>query len=126
MAYNEKLADRLREALAHLPKVEEKKMFRGVTFMVNDKMCVTVSGDELMCRFDPALQENLSEKNGFRSMIMKGREYKGYGYVSPEAIKSKKDFDFWVNLCLDFNSKAKSSKKPAKKIAKKAATKKKK
>ena len=114
MAYNEKLADRIREALAHLRKVEEKKMFRGVTFMVNGKMCVSVSGDEMMCRFDPVLQETVAKKNGFRTMIMKGREYKGYGYISQEEIKSKKDFDYWVNLCLDFNSKAKASKKKQK------------
>lgn len=128
MAYNEKLADRLREALSHLPKVEEKKMFRGVTFMVNNKMCVCVSGEELMCRFDPALHDTVSEKNGFRTMLMKGREYKGFGYVTPDAIKSKKDFDFWINLCLEFNSKAKASKKikkPAKKTARKVLKKKK-
>jgi hypothetical protein len=132
MAYNEKLADRLREALAHLPKVEEKKMFRGVTFMVNKKMCVSVSGEELMCRFDPALHETVSEKNGFRTMIMKDREYKGFGYVAQDAIKSKKDFDYWIKLCLEFNSKAKASKKAkksakktARKVAKKAARKKK-
>jgi TfoX/Sxy family transcriptional regulator of competence genes len=114
MPYNEKLAIRIREALQHLPKVEEKKMFRGVTFMVNDKMCVSVSGDEMMCRFDPALQETVAEKKGFRTMIMKGREYKGYGYISQEGIKSKKDFDYWINLCLEFNSKAKTSKKKEK------------
>ncbi len=55
MAYNEKLADRIREALARLPIVEGKRMFRGITFMVIGKMCVSVSGDEMMCRFDPAL-----------------------------------------------------------------------
>ena len=111
MAYNEKLVDRIREALAHYPKVEEKKMFRGVTFMVDEKMCVCVSGDEIMCRFDPALQDTVAEKNGFRAMIMKGKEYKGYGYVSEEGIRSKKDFDYWINLCLTFNPKAKASKK---------------
>ncbi len=128
MAYNEKLADRLREALSHLPKVEEKKMFRGVTFMVNNKMCVCVSGEELMCRFDPTLHDTVSEKNGFRTMLMKGREYKGFGYVTPDAIKSKKDFDFWINLCLEFNSKAKASKKvkkPAKKTSRTVLKKKK-
>lgn len=126
MAYNEKLVERLREVLAHLPKVEEKKMFRGVTFMVNNKMCVCVSGEELMVRFDPALHETITEKNGFRTMIMKGREYKGFGYVAQEYIKSKKDFDFWINLCLEFNSRAKASKKAKKsvrKTAKKTATK---
>ena len=111
MPYSEKLAKRIREALATIPKVEEKKMFRGMTFMVNGKMCVNVSGEELMVRFDPALQETIAEKNGFRTMIMKGRVYQGYGYVSQDVIKSKKDFDFWINLCLDFNSRAKSSKK---------------
>ena len=111
MPYNEKLADRIREALQHLPKVKEKKMFRGVTFMVNDKMCVSVSGDEMMCRFDPSFHETAAEKKGFRTMIMKGREYKGYGYISEEGIKSKKDFDYWIGLALDFNKKAKASKK---------------
>lgn len=115
MAYNEKLADRIREAIAHLPKVEEKKMFRGLTFMVNSKMCVCVSGEEMMCRFDPALQDTVAEKNGFRSMIMKGREYKGFGYINDEGIKSKKDFDYWIGLCLDFNKRAKTSKKKKKK-----------
>jgi hypothetical protein len=129
MAYNEQLADRVREALLHMPKVEEKKMFRGLTFMVNGKMCISVSGEELMCRFDPALQDMVAEKEGFRAMIMKGKEYKGFGYVSPDAIKSKKDFEYWVNLTLDYNERAKASKKsPAKKTAvkKKAAVKKKK
>ena len=46
MAYNEIIADRIREALLDIPKVEEKKMFRGVTFMVDDKMCISVSGNE--------------------------------------------------------------------------------
>jgi len=114
MAYDEKLAARIRQALAHLPKVEEKKMFRGVTFMVNGKMCLSVSRDEMMIRFDPALQEIVAEKNGFRTMIMKDREYKGYGYVSQEAIRSKKDFDYWVGLALDFNKRAKASKKAKK------------
>ena len=115
MPYSSTLADRLREALAHLPKVEEKKMFRGLAFLVNGKMCVNVSGDEMMCRFDPALHETVLERNGFRTMIMRGREFKGYCYVSEEGIKSKKDFEFWLNLCLAFNSKAKASKKKVKK-----------
>jgi TfoX/Sxy family transcriptional regulator of competence genes len=117
MPYNEKLAERLRETLAHLPKVKEKRMFSGIAFMVNDKMCVNVSGDDLMCRFDPALYDELCERNGFRPMIMRGKQLNGYCYVSGDAIKSKKEFDFWVNLCLDYNKTAKSSKKkPKKKI----------
>jgi hypothetical protein len=113
MAYNTKLANRVREYLVDFPrlKIEERKMFRGLTFMVNGKMCVSVSGDNLMCRFDPILQEELAEKKGFQTMIMRGREYRGYCYVSPDGYKATKDFQFWINLCLDFNERAKASKK---------------
>jgi TfoX/Sxy family transcriptional regulator of competence genes len=113
MAFNTKLADRLREYLAEIPgiDIEEKKMFSGMAFMVNGKMCVNVSGDNLMCRFDPALQEEVAGKKGYEPMIMKGRELEGYCYVNPEGFKTKKDFEYWIELCLDFNSKAKASKK---------------
>lgn len=113
MAYDTKLADRIREYLAEIPnlEIEEKKMFRGLAFMVNGKMCVNVSGENLMCRFDPVLQDELSNKIGFQTMVMNDNEYKGYCYVSPVGIKTKKNFEFWLNLCLDFNKRAKSSKK---------------
>lgn len=111
MPYNEKLAARIRLALAGQGKVEEKKMFRGLTFMVNGKMCVSVSGDEMMCRFDPELQDEASQKKGFRTMTMRGKVYKGFGYVNEDGTRSKKDFDYWINFCLSFNKVAKSSKK---------------
>jgi TfoX/Sxy family transcriptional regulator of competence genes len=111
MAYNEQLADRVREALEDVPNVEEKKMFRGVTFMVNDKMCVSVSNDELMCRIDPALTDEVAEMNGVRPMVMRGKTLKGYVYVAEEALRTKKDFDYWINLCLAYNPKANKSKK---------------
>jgi hypothetical protein len=113
MAYNTKLADRVRKHLAHLPTIqtEEKKMFGGLAFMVNGKMCVNVSGDNLMCRFNPNLQEVIFKRKGYQTMIMKGKAYKGYCYVSPEGIKTENDFEFWIKLCLSFNSQARSSKK---------------
>jgi TfoX/Sxy family transcriptional regulator of competence genes len=113
MPYNINLADRIRAYLTQIPnlEIEEKKMFRGLTFMVNGKMCVNVSNDNLMCRFNPTLQEEIAAKNGYQPMIMKGREYKGYCYISPEGCKSKKDFQYFINLCLDFNNIAKASKK---------------
>src|ERR1700733_1902790 len=100
MAYNEKIADRIREALVHIPKLEEKKMFRGVTFMVNDKMCISVGSDRIMCRFDPALHDEIVEKPGVQAVKMGGREYKGYVHVFEDYIKSKKELDFWIKLCL--------------------------
>lgn len=89
-------------------------MFSGLAFMVNDKMCVNVSGQELMCRFNPGLQEEVAERAGFRTMIMNEKEMKGYGYIDPVGFQSKQDFEYWMNLCLDFNEHAKSSKKSKK------------
>lgn len=113
MAYDTKLAERIRNYLLQFPKlkIEEKKMFSGLAFMVNGKMCINVSGENLMCRFDPDLIQDVAEKNGFLPMKMKGREYKGYCYVEPAGFKNKKDFEYWINLCLDYNKKAKVSKK---------------
>jgi len=113
MSYDTKLGDRIREYLAEIPNLEiqEKKMFRGLTFMVNGKMCINVSGENLMCRFDPKLQNEIAEKKGYQSMIMKGKEYKGYCYINPDGFRDKKDFEYIISLCLEFNKVAKMSKK---------------
>lgn len=110
MAYDIQLAARTREYLFKLSvhEVEEKKMFGGLTFMVNKKMCVSISGERLMCHFDPALFGELSDKLGFQKLAMNGKEYKGYCYVGPEGIQEENDFEYWVNLCLDFNQKKKA------------------
>lgn len=112
MPYDLKLADRIRTYLSDFPKlkIQEKKMFRGLTFMVNGKMCVCVSGENLMCRFDPLLHEEIMKKKGVQPMIMRGRTFKGYCYVEPAGFKSKKDFEQWIDRCLDFNKRAKASK----------------
>ncbi len=111
MAYNEKLAARIRERLESTRKVKEKEMMGGLTFMVNDKMCIGVIKDEIMCRIDPTLQENALERTGCRIMDFTGRPMKGYVMVDDSGMKSKKNFDYWIEMCLDFNKKAKSSKK---------------
>jgi TfoX/Sxy family transcriptional regulator of competence genes len=111
MAYDEKLANRIRKAIAHLPNVKEKKMFGGLAFMVNDKMCITAGDKRIMCRIDPIIHEEAIKRKGCLTVIMRGREYKGYVQVEEESIKSKKDFDYWIGLSLDFNKNAKASKK---------------
>jgi TfoX/Sxy family transcriptional regulator of competence genes len=115
MAYNEALTNRVRAALAHIPNVEEKKMFSGITFMVNGKMCISAGDDRLMFRIDPAIHEKALEKRGSRTVRMKGREYKGYVYVDEEGISRKKDFDYWIGLALAHNKDAKASTKKRKK-----------
>ncbi len=113
MAYDIKLADRVREYLAQFPglRIEEKEMFSGLVFMVNGKMCVNVSHDNLMCRYDPLLGDAVAEKRGFLPMIMRGKQMKGYCYVEPIGFEKKADFAFWLNLCLDYNQRAKAAKK---------------
>jgi len=100
---------RVREALAHVRKVEEKRMFRGVTFMVNGKMCVSAGDNKIMCRIDPSVYESVLRRSGCSPVIMKGREYRGFVYVDEDAIKSKRDFDYWIGLALEFNKRAKAS-----------------
>ena len=114
MAYDEKLAHRIREALLGVKNFEEKEMMGGLTFMVNDKMCIGIIKDEMMCRIDPELQETALEKTGCRMMDFTGRPMNGYVMVDQKGMKSKREFEYWINLCLDFNKRAKSSKKRAK------------
>jgi TfoX/Sxy family transcriptional regulator of competence genes len=109
MAYNESLANKIRQALAHLPNVEEKKMFGGIAFMVDRKMCLTAGTDRMMCRIDPGIHEKAVSRKGCRTVVMKGKEYKGYVYVNEDSLQTKADFSYWVTLALDFNKKAKSA-----------------
>ena len=113
MPYSTKLAERVRAYLEDIAglKIEEKAMFKGLAFLVNGKMCVNVSGEDLMCRYDPELELEVTERTGFQPMIMKGKQLRGYCYVSEEGYKSKANFEYWLKLCLDFNEKAKASKK---------------
>lgn len=115
MAYNEKSASRLREKLSG-QKVKELQMMGGIVFMVNGKMCAGVIKDEMFFRIDPAIYESGLEKKGSRPMEMTGKALSpGWIFVEETGTKSKKDFEYWVELALEFNSKAKSSKKKPKK-----------
>ena len=111
MAYSEDLAIRIRNRLIDLPNIVEKKMMGGLTFMYNEKMCVGIIKDELMCRIDPSMHAACIEKNGCRTMDFTNRPMIGYVLINSIGIKSEDDFDYWINLALEFNKKAKSSKK---------------
>jgi TfoX/Sxy family transcriptional regulator of competence genes len=118
MAYNEKINNRIREALFDLSGVEEKHMFGGVCYMVNGKMCVGVVKDEMMCRIDSAEYENALGRQGCREMDFTDRAMKGFVYVDETGIKTQKDLNYWITLCLEFNQKAKASKKRSNKSTK--------
>ena len=112
MAYDEKLADRVRGVLSKQKKVvEEKKMMGGLTFMVNGKMCVGILQEDLMVRIDPAEYEEALQKTGCREMNFTGKPMKGFVFVAPLGTSDKKDLKYWLDLALDFNKRAKASKK---------------
>jgi TfoX/Sxy family transcriptional regulator of competence genes len=111
MAYDEKLAKRVRKKLAGLPNIEEKKMMGGLTFMYNGKMCVGIIKNDLLCRIDPSFHEEAISKKGCRTMDFTNRPMSGFIMVDESGMKTKKDFDYWTDLALDFNKKATASKK---------------
>ena len=111
MAYNEQLANRVREALVVLSPIEEKTMMGGLIFMYNGKMCVGILKDELMCRIDPKLHDELVEKQGCRTMDFVKRPSYGYILIDQSGMRNQQEFEYWIQLALDFNPFAKSSKK---------------
>ena len=115
MAYNEKLADRVRELFTVTDKkIQEKRMFGGLCFMVNDKMCLGVEQQRLMVRIDPLKYEEALEKEGARPMDFTGKVMKGYIFVDIDALNTNKKLEYWLNLALEYNKIAKASKKKPK------------
>ena len=111
MPYNETLANRIREKLLPLPDVEEKEMFGGLVFMVDNKMCIGVMKDKIMLRINPKTLDSLADMDGWEQMTMGGKSMNGYILVSEDAINQNKALDFWINLALEFNPLAKASKR---------------
>jgi TfoX/Sxy family transcriptional regulator of competence genes len=112
MPYNEHLADRIRTIFqTRSMPFEEKKMMGGLCFMVDDKMCCGVEKDKLMARIGPDVYEEALERKGCREMDFTGRPMRGYVFIEPEGIDLDSDLEYWVQLCLDFNPQARSSKK---------------
>jgi TfoX/Sxy family transcriptional regulator of competence genes len=112
MAYDTYLAERINRILTdQKANFFEKKMFGGVCFMVNEKMCCGVIKDQVMARVNPVIYSEALEKIGASKMNFTGREMKGYIYINPEGADLEDDLEYWVKLCLDFNPLAKASKK---------------
>lgn len=112
MAYNEFLADRIRRVFNDKKVVyTEKKMFGGMCFMVDDKMCVGPHEDRLMVRIDPEIYEEQLQRPGASKMMFTGREMKGFIFVDEDGMDTDADLEHWIDLALEFNPKAKSSKK---------------
>ena len=116
MAYNEFLADRIRTYLSEKKmNFEEKKMMGGLTFMVNEKMCVGIVKEDLMARINPDIEEEALSKKGCRQMDFTGKPMKGYVFVNPEGVDQSADLEYFLSLALEFNKIAKASKSRKKK-----------
>lgn len=118
MAYDELAADRIRQVLHEKgAKFSEKKMFSGICFMVDDKMCCGThidkkTGDNfLLCRIGDEAYEAALEKENCIPMNFTGKPMKGYVFVTGNGVDDNAKLAEWLQLCLDFNPKAKSSKK---------------
>lgn len=104
MSYDEGLAERIRTAMARLAPtpVTEKKMFGGIAFMVDDKMCVGVVKEDLMVRVGPSRHEPALQERGARVMDFNHRPAVGFLFVSPEGHESDKDLAKWLRWSLEY------------------------
>ena len=96
MAYDEGVAQRVREALADESHVVEKKMFGGIAFMLRGNMCCGVVGEELMVRIGRDSYEAALHEPHVREMDFTGRPLRGFIYVAPEGLVSEGDLRAWV------------------------------
>ena len=119
MAYNEHLADRIKQLLeSRKVKFTEKKMFGGLCFMVDDKMLIGVEKERLMARIDPEDESKALKRKGAKPMDFTGKVMKGFVFIDEKALDMDDDLEYWVTLCLKYNPKAKASKKKGKAEAK--------
>jgi len=122
MAYDEFIADRIRQIFNEKnTEFIEKKMFSGLCFMVDDKMCCGIHFDKkkdtdlLMVRIGEDASGEAMKKKGCHPMDFTGRPMKGYVFVTPDGFDEEQDLAHWIQLCIDFNPLAKASKKKRKK-----------
>ena len=97
MAYDEDLANRIRELVANEEAVTEKKMFGGLAFLINGNMSVSASGQGgLLLRVGPEETDKLTEKPHAEPFVMRGRAMQGWLRVEPEGLKTKRQLEPWV------------------------------
>jgi TfoX/Sxy family transcriptional regulator of competence genes len=99
MAYDEVLADRIRELFAGEPGLTEQKMFGGLAFLIGGNMAVAASGQGgVLVHVDPDESEKLVAKTDARLMEMRGREMRGWLRVDTEHLHTKRQLAKWVEL----------------------------
>ncbi|MBS1492951.1 MAG: TfoX/Sxy family protein [Bacteroidetes bacterium] len=115
MAYNENLAERIEKILkAKKVKFIGKKMMGGLCFIVNDKMCMGVEKERLMARIGPDNYEAALKKKGAQPMDFTGKPMVGFVFVDLKNLDKDSELKYWIDLCLEYNPKAKVSAKKKK------------
>jgi TfoX/Sxy family transcriptional regulator of competence genes len=102
MAYNEQLAQRIRTILANDQRISEKRMFGGIAFLLDGKMCCGVMNDVLVARVSADDHAQLLKKPHVRPMDFTGRPLKGFLYVDPAAIRTSRALQAWLARSLTF------------------------
>ena len=102
MAYSEALANRVREALAREKGIDEVKMFGGLSFMVGGHMALGIVGDQLMVRVGPDGYQRALGRVHAREMDFTGRSIKGFVFIEPAGIRTKRSLASWVAPALAF------------------------
>ena len=103
MAYDEGLAERLRELLVDRCGITEKKMFGGLAFMYRGHMLAGILGDSFMARVGPTEYADVLKRPFVREMDFTGKPMKGYVSVDPVGFESDTDLSKWIGLCIQFN-----------------------
>jgi TfoX N-terminal domain len=99
VAYDEELADRIRELIGNEPGLGEQKMFGGLAFLIGGNMAVAASGQGgVLVRVDPAQSDLLVETTSARLMEMRGRRMRGWLRVDSEDVRGKRQLARWVEL----------------------------
>ena len=97
MAYDEDLANRIRELIAAEEGLTEKRMFGGLAFLIHGHMSVSVSGQGgLLLRVDPGESDTLAGKPHAAPFVMRGREMQGWLRINPDGVKTKSQLERWV------------------------------
>jgi TfoX/Sxy family transcriptional regulator of competence genes len=102
MAFDPRLADRIRSSLADRAACDERAMFGGLAFMVGGHMACGVLGDDLVLRLGPDGAAEAVERPGVRPMDFTRRPMKSYVYVAPDAIGDERSLGDWLDRALAF------------------------
>jgi len=117
VAYDEKLAERVRKLLAKRKVIAEKKMFGGVAFLLNGNMCCGIHGEEMIVRLNPDETDQALAKPHTRTFDMTGRPMKGWILVKPAGVAREDTLAKWVGLGVSYAASLPPKKKAEKKVS---------